>query len=429
MCYVLPAEIVAIDKIKNIGTVDYFGEKRNVLLDLDDVQIGDYIYAQGGVMVRKLDKAEALEILEVWKDLFLELKRKDQELSKVDEKDLPANILEVLQKVNLKKILTKPEVKTLFGIVDPKELEVMCEVANHVRQRTHGNSCCVHGIIEFSNHCSQNCYYCGIRQDKQLNRYRMSVDEIVAAAKDAVDKYNFKALCLQSGEDLWYNDDKLEEIVKKVRDLGVLVFISIGSRSIATYQRLYNAGARAALLRFETSNQELFAKLRPGTKSQDRINLIKAIKDMGYILSTGFIVALPEQTEEDIINSLFLTKELKADMYSFGPLIPTIGTPLADAKKITAETMLKVIAATRFINPDANILITTALETLSDHAKRDALFAGGNSLMIDVTPVKFQEMYKIYDNKASLHSQTGKIVQDTIDLLASLGRAPTDLGI
>jgi len=429
MCYVLPAEIVAIDKIKNIGTVDYFGEKRNVLLDLDDVQIGDYIYAQGGVMVRKLDKAEALEILEVWKDLFLELKRKDQELSKIDEKDLPANILEVLQKVNLKKLLTKPEVKTLFGIDDPKELEVMCEVANHVRQRTHGNSCCVHGIIEFSNHCSQNCYYCGIRQDKQLNRYHMSVDEIVAAAKDAVDKYNFKALCLQSGEDLWYDDDKLEEIVKKVRELGVLVFISIGSRSVATYQRLYNAGARAALLRFETSNKELFAKLRPGTELQDRIDLIKAIKDMGYILSTGFIVGLPEQTEEDIINSLFLTKELKADMYSFGPLIPTVGTPLADAKKITAETMLKVIAATRFINPDANILITTALETLSDHAKRDALFAGGNSLMIDVTPVKFQEMYKIYDNKASLHSKTAKVVKDTIDLLASLGRAPTDLGI
>jgi len=98
VCYVLPAEVVEIDKIKNIGIVDYFGEKRKVLLDLDDVRVGDYIYAQGGVMVRKLDKAEALEILEVWKDLFLELKRKDQELSKISEKDLPKNILEVLQK-------------------------------------------------------------------------------------------------------------------------------------------------------------------------------------------------------------------------------------------------------------------------------------------------------------------------------------------
>lgn len=429
MCYVLPAEVVEIDKIKNIGIVDYFGEKRKVLLDLDDVRVGDYIYAQGGVMVRKLDKTEALEILEVWKDLFLELKRKDQELSKISEKELPANILEVLQKVNLKKTLTKQDVKALFGIKNPKEMEVMLEVANHVRQRTHGNSCCVHGIIEFSNYCTQNCYYCGIRKNYDLNRYRMSVDEIVAAAKSAVDKYNFKALCLQSGEDFWHDDDKLEEIVRRVRELEVLVFVSIGSRSVETYQRLYNAGARAALLRFETSNEKLFAKLRPGTKLQDRINLIKSIKDMGYILSTGFIVGLPEQTEDDIINSIFLTTELKADMYSFGPLIPTIGTPLADAEKVAAETMLKVIAATRFVNPDANILVTTALETLSDQAKREALAAGANSLMIDVTPVEFQEMYKIYDNKASLHNKTDKVVQDTIALLASLGRAPTDLGI
>lgn len=428
MCYAIPAKLVEI-KDNNIGVVDYYGEHRNVFLDLDDVEVGDYIFAQGGVMVRKVPKEDALEILAAWEEIFFELKKKDEELTQIDEGEMSANILEVLQKVNLKKTIDKNDARTLFRLDDPSELAVMCDVANHVRQRIHGNSCCVHGIIEFSNYCAQNCYYCGIRKDRSLERYRMTVDEIVAAAKNAVDNYGFNAVCLQSGEDFWYDDNKLVDIVREVRALGVLVFISIGSRSIQTYQKLYDAGARAVLLRFETSNKGIFSKLRPKTKLEDRIELIKAVKKIGYILSTGFIVGLPGETEEDIINNLFLTEELKPDMFSFGPLIPTVGTPLESVQITTADLMMKVIAIARFVAPNSNILVTTALETLGEKAKRDGLIAGANSLMIDVTPVEFQDKYQIYDSKTDIHRDTAKTIKDTIDLLTSLGRAPTDLGV
>ena len=256
MCYAIPAKLISIDG--QTGVIDYFGEERKILLDLDDIKVGDYVYAQGGVLVRKISQKDALEILDHWKDVFFELKKTDAALAKLDQDKLSPNALAVLQKVNLRKSLTKKEMLALFELQDPQELQVLYEIANSVRQREHGNASCVHGIIEFSNYCHSSCYYCGIRCENDLPRYRMSVEEIIATAKDAVDNYGFKAVVLQSGEDLWYDDNKLVTIVKEVRKLGVLVFVSIGSRSKETYRRIYEAGARAALVRFETSNPAIF---------------------------------------------------------------------------------------------------------------------------------------------------------------------------
>jgi len=287
----------------------------------------------------------------------------------------------------------------------------------------------VHGIIEFSNYCSEKCHYCGIRQPKAIKRYRMSVAEIIAAAKRAVDEFGFKALVLQSGEDRWYDTVKLTQIVREIRSMGVLVFLSIGSRSKQTYQKLHEAGARAALLRFETSNPDIFQKLRPGNNLDDRVNLIKELKEIGYIIATGFIVGLPDETLTDIVNNILLTKYLAPDMYSFGPLIPTKGTPLEHHPLVTKDVVLKTIAVTRFIDIDCNILVTTAMETLATEAKREALLAGGNSLMIDATPTQYKDLYTIYDGKTATSSATAACVQATVELLYSLGRAPTDIGI
>ncbi|MEI8055365.1 MAG: [FeFe] hydrogenase H-cluster radical SAM maturase HydE [bacterium] len=427
MCYAIPAKLISIDG--QTGIIDYFGEKRKILLDLDDLKTGDYVYAQGGVLVRKIPEKDALEILDHWKDIFFELKKTDEALAKIDQSELSPNALAVLQKINLRKSLTKKEMLALLELQDPQELKVLYEIANNVRQREHGNASCVHGIIEFSNNCHNNCYYCGIRSDRNLPRYRMSVEEIVAAAKDAVDNHGFKALVLQSGEDLWYNDDKLTTIVKAIRKMGVLVFVSLGSRSKETYRKLYEAGARAALMRFETSNKNIFEKLRPGTNLDDRIELIKYLKEMGYVLATGFIIGLPEETHEDIVNNILLTKYLAPDMYSFGPLLPAGGTPLDNTQKITKDLILKTIAVARFIDSGSNILVTTALETLDKNAKKEALLAGANSMMINITPVKYRQLYTIYDNKADLEREIAQSIQETVELLHKLGRAPTDIGV
>lgn len=426
MCYAIPAKLIEIKG--HIGVIDYFGEHRQILLDLDDLKIGDYVYAQGGVLVRKIPEAEALEILEYWKEIFFELKKTDAALATIDQDKLSPNALAVLQKVNLRKTLKKEEILALLELQDPQELKVLYEIANNVRQREHGNASCVHGIIEFSNYCQNNCCYCGIRAAKNLPRYRMSLDEITAAARHAVDQYGFKALVLQSGEDLWYDDEKLVTIVKTIRQMGVLVFVSIGSRSRETYQKLYDAGARAALLRFETSNPAIFEKMRPGTKLEDRIELIKSLKEIGYVLATGFMIGLPGETIDDVANNILLTKYLAPDMYSFGPLIPTADTPLAKTSKVATDDVLKAIAVTRFVDSNCNILVTTALETLDKTAKRAGLLAGANSLMINVTPIHYRALYAIYDNMAGIDQELNDSIQDTVQLLYSLGRAPTDIG-
>ena len=427
MCYAIPAKLIAIDG--EIGIIDYFGEKRKILLDLDDLKIGDYVYAQGGVLVRKIPPKNALEILDHWKDIFFELKKTDAALAKIDQDKLSSNALAVLQKINLRKTLTKKEMLGLLELQEPRELQVLYEIANNVRQREHGNASCVHGLIEFSNYCHSSCYYCGIRQESDLPRYRMDIDEIIVTAQDAVNKYGFKALVLQSGEDLWYDDTKLTTVIKEIRKMGVLVFVSLGLRSKETYRQLYNAGARAALVRFETSNRDIFAKLRPATNLDDRVELIKELKKIGYVLATGFIIGLPGETHEDIVNNILLAKYLAPDMYSFGPFIPASKTPLANVTKVTKDLVLKTIAVTRFIDSGSNILVTTALETLDQDAKKTALLAGANSMMVNITPEKYRQFYAIYDNKAGLEKEIDQSVQGTIELLYGLGRAPTDIGV
>ncbi|MDD5585157.1 MAG: HypC/HybG/HupF family hydrogenase formation chaperone [Candidatus Omnitrophica bacterium] len=425
MCYAIPGKLVEIKK--SIGIVDYFGEKKNVLIDYSNVKIGDYVYAQGGVLVSVISEREALEILETWKELFFELKRTDEKLARIETIPASKNLLSILQKVNLNKALKREELHSLLALSGKNDLRLMYETANNIRQKTHGNACCVHGILEFSNVCESNCFYCGIRKEKTLQRYRMSIKEIIDTARYAVKELGFKALVLQSGEDNWYTIEKLEKIVRAVRKLGILVFLSIGLRDKPTYKRLYEAGARAALLRFETSNANTFKTLRPGTTLEERLEIIRYIKDLGFVLATGFIAGLPGETSEDVINNILLAKSLKPEMYSFGPFIPAQGTPLENQSLLHKDAMLKIIALSRLTDKDSNILVTTAFETLDAKAKREGLLAGANSLMINITPKKYRDFYSIYDKRINIDLQ--KNVKETIALLHSLGRAPTDLGI
>ena len=258
----------------------------------------------------------------------------------------------------------------------------------------------------------------------------MSADEIVERAEYAVKELGFRALVLQSGEDPFFTDQMLVDIVKRIRArCGVLLFVSVGERSFECYKALYDAGAYGALVRFETSNAKLYSAMRPGKKLEDRIALIKKLKSHGFILATGFIIGLPGASIQDQINDILLTKSLKPDMFSFGPLIPHPCTPLKDAKKVSIEYALKVIALSRIVAPDSHILVTTALETLDPDGKRRGMLAGGNSLMINVTPEKYREDYEIYPSKTrNSKLATTKVIQETLSLLYSLGRAPTDLG-
>ncbi|UCD03207.1 MAG: radical SAM protein [Candidatus Aenigmatarchaeota archaeon] len=304
MCYAIPGRITGIEK--GIAVVDYFGEKRNVLCDFADVRIGEYVYAQGGVLISKIPAKEALEILEAWRERFFQLKEVDRKSAMVHGEGASDNILGILQKVSTGREISREEALELLRSEEKEDLRLLMDTANNLRQRDHDNACCVHGIIEFSNYCGNDCFYCGIRQSSPVKRYRMTPEEIIEAARHAARDLGFKALVLQSGDDLWYDDDRLAHIVREVRKLGVLIFLSIGLRSKETYRRLYDAGARAALLRFETSNRDIFHKLRPGTTFDERVDLIRHLKELGYVVATGFLVGLPGESDEDLIENIML---------------------------------------------------------------------------------------------------------------------------
>lgn len=392
MCYAIPGKVTRINK--KIISVDYFGEERKARNDFYRLKKGDYVYAQGGFIVSRISEKEAKATLDTWQELFFKLKERDLRFSE--------------KSGNLRK------------------------AANRLRQKKSGNSCCVHGIIEFSNYCRNDCLYCGLRHSNcSLTRYRMKPREIVDLANFSIDKLKFKALVLQSGEDTWYTEEKLVRVVKGIfKRNPALLILSIGERNFKIYERLYRTGARAALLRFETSNEALYRKMRPGHSLKERLELIKKLRKLGYLIMTGFLIGLPGENNKDLLNDIKLAASLKTDMFSFGPFIPHPKTPLGNEPLPSLDKSLDTIARARLMNPEAKILVTTALEALDkDKGLKLGLLSGGNSLMVNVTPDKYKRFYDLYPDHSGVGLDLKKKIDRTLKLLYSLGRAPVDLGL
>jgi biotin synthase len=446
MCYAIPGKVEKIEN--NTVIVDYFGEKRKAYNELAKINIGDYIYAQGGFVVSKISDSEAQSILSVWKETFFQLQEVDLKLSRLQLSDnnTDKKLLEILDKASQSKELTREELLYLLELKDKRKLELLFKTANFLRQKYHKNSCCVHGIIEISNYCRQGCRYCGISyHNKELRRYRMTKDEILQAAREAVQVYGFKSLVLQSGEDPGYSVLELVDIIKEIKQkFPALIFISFGEIGINGLEKLYQAGVRGLLMRFETSNPKLYQDAHPDMSLESRLEHLRKAYAMGYLILTGGLIGLPGQGKEDILNDIFLAKQLHAEMFSFGPFIPHPHTPFARIKpaqhpalsdrpvraSAQVEEVIKVLALARIIDhTHAKILVTTALETLSREAAKSSLLAGANSLMLNVTPLAYRPFYSIYPDRAHQSEDISSQIESTVSLLRSLGRAPTDLEV
>jgi biotin synthase len=432
MCYAIPGKIVEL-KGKTV-IVDYFGEKKTAINEFYDLKIGDYIYAQGGFAIKSIPEKEALEILSTWKETFFDLQRLDLRLSRLalDKKGIDRKLALTLDKAAEDLRLKDSDLDYLLNLESEKELSLLFKVANFLRQKHLGNSCCVHGIIEFSNYCSQACEYCGIStHNKSLQHYRMTKQEIVETAYEAIEKHGFKALVLQSGEDPAFSIEDLCEIIREIkRRSAVLIFISFGEVGIDGLQKLYEAGARGLLMRFETSNPELYTKLHPGRELESRLNHIEEAYKIGYLILTGGLIGLPGQTREDILNDILLTKRLNAEMYTLGPFLPHPDTPLGKYQPPPVIEVLKTLAVARIADAkDAKIVVTTGFETLHPKAREDGLLAGANSVMLNVTPDKFKKDYAIYPDRAHARESLQEQIDNALRILMNLGRAPTDLGV
>ncbi len=429
MCLAIPGEIVEIRG--NKAVIDYKVEKRTAIIDFVDVEIGQYVYVQAGIVIEVVEKEKAEKFLEVWLGRLDKLKDVDERLSKIKEiEGVDSNFKHVIEKVLEGMPISKVEALFILNTYKKENLEYLFSVANNLRSKSIGNSCCVHGLIEFSNYCKNHCSYCGINvENTKLKRYRMSEEEVIGCVVDSVERKQFKVIVLQSGEDFWYTKEKLVKIVKGILEkCNVLLFLSIGVRDVETYKELYDVGARGVLFRFEEYNKDLYDQMHGGDYEL-RIETLKMLKDLGYLIATGFLVGLPKQKPENVVKDILYTGSFNPEMYSFGPFIPHPCTKFRGEKKIILDDMLKVIALTRLIDPKSRILVTTALETLDKkYGRRKGLMSGANSLMINLTPDKYKKYYEIYPRKYGVEKSVPVLIKEASDLLYSLGRLPTDLG-
>lgn len=329
-----------------------------------------------------------------------------------------------------KESLTREDIIFLLKLNKKEDLNKLFKKADNVRQKYIGNDVHIRGILEFSNHCKNDCLYCGIRKSNtKLKRYRIKPDEIIQIAENAVNVLGFKTVLLQSGEDDFYTTEIIGDIIKTIlKKYDCRVALSIGERTIEEYKQFYEAGARRCLIRFETSNKELFEQLHPISSStknsfENRIKLIKELKKIGYQAGSGLMIGLPNQTIEDLADDILLYNKLNINMAGMGPFICHPETPLAGNANGTFEMSLKMIAITRIVCKDIFISATTALQTINKFNGRElALQAGANLLMPNITPKVYREHYQLYPNKVCIYENPHDCANCVNQVASSVGR-------
>ncbi|MDI3480515.1 MAG: biotin synthase [Tepidanaerobacteraceae bacterium] len=330
----------------------------------------------------------------------------------------------IWEKIDSEQELNHEELCSLLAMENAEQLELLYQKADKIRKKYVGDEVHLRGLIEFSNYCRNNCLYCGIRRDnKKIKRYRMQIDEILDTAILAAN-LGYKTVVLQSGEDMYYTTDKLVELIRFIKkNADVAITLSIGERSYEDYARFFEAGADRYLIRFETSNPELYAKLHPDSSFENRMKILNWLKQIGYQTGSGVMIGLPGQSIEDLARDILKFKELDLDMIGVGPYICHPDTPLAGNPNGTAEMTLKVIALTRIVTKNTHIPATTALATLRPADGREkALKAGANVIMPNVSPIKYREYYELYPNKICIR-ETERQCNDCIKRrIYSIGR-------
>jgi len=321
-------------------------------------------------------------------------------------------IKEILEKAERGLDLSPVEMQALLEISDPAELQDLYDCAYRVKEKNVGKVAYFRGIIECSNICMKDCYYCGIRKSNtNVERFQMDEDEIVREAIWAFEN-EYGSAVIQSGErqDAAYID-MIERVLKRVKKqtggkLGIT--LSLGEQTEETYRRWREAGAHRYLLRIETTSPKLYGQLHPEDhKLEARKHCLALLKKTGWQVGTGVMMGLPGQTSEDLVNDILFMKEIDIDMIGMGPYIPHRDTPMGaaipaytDEQKKEALTLgLKMIAVTRIVLKDINIAAATALQALEYTGREMGLKCGANVIMPNVTETEFRPNYALYDNK------------------------------
>ena len=312
------------------------------------------------------------------------------------------NLHELIDRLHKEHTLTRGEFITLIKERDEENASYLASLAREEAVKIYGNGVFPRGLVEFTNYCKNNCYYCGIQGSNQhANRYRLSKDEILSACENGY-QLGYRSFVLQGGEDPHYSDDVMVPIVSEIRKRyqDCAITLSLGERSKESYQKLYDAGADRYLLRHEAATPELYQKVHPESLSlENRIQCLWNLKEIGYAVGTGFMVGAPYQTVENLVDDLLFIQKLDPQMVGIGPFVPHHDTKFKDYPSGTVELTTYLTSILRLMNPHLLLPATTALGTIDPRGREKGILAGANVVMPNLSPVAVRKDYSLYDNK------------------------------
>ena len=283
-----------------------------------------------------------------------------------------------------------------------EEKEYLFEAAREVSEQVFHKEVYLRGLIEFTNYCKNNCYYCGIRcGNANADRYRLSEEEILSCC-DIGEKIGFKTFVLQGGEDPFFTDEKICDLVRKIKEKhpSCAVTLSIGEKSYESYKKYFEAGADRYLLRHETANEEHYSKLHPESMSgAERKQCLRNLKEIGFQVGCGIMVGTPFQTLDNIYEDIIFMQELEPHMIGIGPFIPHKDTPFKDEPEGSVDITLRLLAILRLLFPKVLLPATTALGTADATGREKGILAGANVMMPNLSPANVREKYLLYDGK------------------------------
>lgn len=333
-------------------------------------------------------------------------------------------IFSLIDKLERERSLTLDEYELLIENRSDEAAELLRRRAVKARMEHYGSAVYIRGLIEISNICKNNCLYCGIRAGNgDCERYRLTKEQILECCEEGYG-LGFRTFVMQGGEDGYYSDEVLCDIVKSIKNRypDCAVTLSLGERSRESYQRLYDAGADRYLLRHETASAEHYAKLHPGDMSwQTRMECLSALKEIGFQTGCGFMVGSPYQTNAHLAKDLKFIEEFKPQMCGIGPFIPHKATVFAKECAGSVELTCYLLSIIRLIHPTILLPATTALGSLEDFGREKGIMAGANVVMPNLSPMDNRKKYELYNNKLSSNAESAQAIAELRERIRSIG--------
>ncbi len=334
------------------------------------------------------------------------------------------NNTQLIQKLEQLGSLSHDEYVCLLSAFTEEDLKFAQNLAARISKQHFDNKIYTRGLIEFTNICKNDCLYCGLRcSNTAISRYRLSTDEILDCAKLGY-SLGFRTFVLQGGEDTYYNDDRICDIIQSLKKNfpDCAVTLSIGERSVLSYKAFFDAGADRYLLRHETANSEHYARLHPENLTlTNRMQCLFDLKEIGFQTGCGFMVGSPYQTHHTLADDMVFLQNFKPHMVGIGPFIPHSDTPFGNMPHGSLDLTLFCLALVRIMLKNVLLPSTTALGTIAPNGHEIGILSGANVVMPNLSPEFARQNYTLYDNKLCSGSEAAEGLNQLKSRLNAIG--------